>query len=78
MRQRKRIALFLVFAPWAGALWNPTLWLAFAIISGRWTDWWILLWPAFISSFAAAVFCFVHWWISRPDGDVGGRVKPKI
>ena len=68
-------ALFLVFAPWAGALWNPTLWLAFAIISGRWVDWWILFWPAFISSFAAAAFCFVHWWISQPDAV---KVKPKV
>lgn len=58
-------ALIVVFAPWAGAVWNPTLWLAFAIVSGRWVDWWILMWPALISAVATAFFCLLHWWIGQ-------------
>lgn len=60
-------ALILVFAPWAGAVWNPTLWLAFALISGRYSDWWVLLIPAFISSVATSLFCVAHWYISKPN-----------
>lgn len=67
--------LFLVFAPWAGAVWNPSLWLAFAIISGRYTDWWILMWPAVISGIAGALFCLMHWWISYPVEELRKKAR---
>ena len=57
--------LVLVFAPWAGAVWNPGLWLGFAIVSGRYVDWWILLFPALISAVVACIFCLLHWWLAH-------------
>lgn len=57
--------LILAFAPWAGAVWNPGLWLAFAIVSGRFKEWWIFLFPPLIASFVVAIFSWVHWWMSQ-------------
>jgi len=53
-------ALIMAFSPWAGANWNPGLWLAFAIISGNWTNWWVLFLPPFISAVLASLFVIVH------------------
>lgn len=58
-------ALIVVFARWAGAVWNPTLWLSFALISGRYVDWYVFFWPPLISAIVAAVFCLLHWWIGQ-------------
>lgn len=57
--------LILTFAPWAGAVWNPFLWLAFFAVSGRSRHWWIFFWPAFIAAIGAALFCWIHFWISQ-------------
>lgn len=61
-------ALIVVFAPWAGAVWNPTLWLSFALISGHFYNWYVLLWPPLVSGAAAAVFVLIHWWIGQTRG----------
>ena len=57
--------LVIVFAPWAGAVWNPLAWLAFAAVSGRFTHWWLFVWPSLISSIIVAILCWVHWWIHQ-------------
>jgi len=61
-------ALIVVFAPWAGAVWNPTLWFSFALISGHFYNWYVLLWPPLISGAAAALFILIHWWIGQTRG----------
>lgn len=61
-------ALFMTFAFFAGAVWNPGLWLAYAFISGRYEDWWILFVPALVAAIAASVFCLIHWWIGNRRG----------
>lgn len=57
--------LILAFAGFAGGVGNPGLWLAFAIVSGRYTHWWIFLFPFFIAAILVAFFCWIHWWIGH-------------
>jgi len=61
-------ALIISFGYFAGAVWNPGLWIAFAIISGQYNNWWVLFFPPLISAIAVTVFCVFHWWIGQKGG----------
>ena len=56
--------MILSFARFAGAVWNPALWVAFVTVGGRSRQFWILVLPSIIAGCIAPIFCVAHWFVS--------------
>ena len=62
-----RFVLVLAFAPWSSALWNSSLWIALAVVSGRYSDWWLLFFPSLFGSIFGVVVCIIYFFLSKPS-----------
>lgn len=62
-----RFILVLAFAPWSLALWNSSLWITLAVVSGRYSDWWLLFFPSLLGSILGVVLCIVYFFLSKPS-----------
>ena len=56
--------LILAFMHFGGATWNPSLLLAFAIISGNWSNFTLMFWNPWVGAGFATVICIFHWFIT--------------
>lgn len=63
-----RFVLVMAFAPWSSALWNSSLWIALAVVSGRYSDWWLLFFPSLLGGvFIGVPVCIVYFFLSKPN-----------